>query len=197
MPRPPAFNSDTALSAALETFWRSGYNGSSIQVLLDAMGLNRGSLYNSFGDKQTLFRKAIDHYYQHVTRLVVALLEQSPNPVQGMVAVFELSLIDLPDLEIQKGCLLVNTVSELSDTEPELARHALRLLQEVREAFAHALQRAADSGQWSNPDADPWQAAELLFNFLTGLRVTARFDIDREEIRATVFRTLRMLGLTL
>lgn len=197
MPRPPAFDTDTALNAALETFWRHGYGGSSVQILLDAMGLNRGSLYNSFGDKQSLFRKAIERYHQQVTYLVVQLLEQSPNPVRGMLAVFELSLIDLPDLERQRGCLLINTVSELSEAEPELARHALALLQDVHAAFARALRRAAEVGLWRQHDADPQQVADLLFNFLTGLRITARFDIDRTQVRAHVVQTFQLLGLTI
>lgn len=195
MPRTLAFDPDAAMSAALETFWRCGYNGSSVQVLLEAMGLNRGSLYNSFGDKQSLFRASIDLYYQRITRLVLALLEQSPHPVQGILAVFELSLIDLPDIERKKGCLLVNTVAEFSEAEPELARHALFLLQSVRDGFVNALGRAAQAGLWSQRHADPKLTADLLFNFMTGLRITARFEIDRNQVRANVLQTLRLLGL--
>jgi TetR/AcrR family transcriptional regulator, transcriptional repressor for nem operon len=195
VPRPQAFDSDAALNAALQTFWRCGYNGSSVQSLLDAMGLNRGSLYNSFGDKQSLFCASIERYYQRVTRLVVMLLEQTPHPVQGIVAVFELSLIALPELERRKGCLLVNTAAELAEAEPELARQALLLLRNVRNGFAQALRRADAAGFWSRGGADPELAADLLFNFLTGLRITARFEIEPDQVRANVLQTLHMLGL--
>lgn len=195
MARTPAFNTDTVLSAALETFWQRGYNGSSVQILLDAMELNRGSLYNSFGDKPTLFKTALDLYYQRITQMVLALLDHSPQPVQGILAVFELSLISLTELQRQKGCLLVNTVAELSETDPELAQHAHTLLQAVPAAFARALTRAREAGLWRNNDMEADAAANLLFNFITGLRITTRLQMDPEKTRLTVLQTLHMLGL--
>lgn len=195
MPRQRVFDADTALVVAMETFWARGYNGSSIQVLLDAMGINRGSLYASFGNKEDLFRSALDLYYRAVTQVVIGLLEQAHSPTQGVVAMFELTLVTLPDHQRRKGCLLINTVAELSETDPELARLASQRLTMVRAALKQTLQRAIEVGEWRNDDADPSTTADLLFNFMTGLRVNARMQFDTEQIRRSVVQTLRLIGL--
>jgi len=197
MSRNPDFDADAVMSAALETFWRRGYNRSSLQLLLDATGLNRGSFYNSFGDKEAMFDACLDLYFRRLTSLVIGLLDQSPHPVQGILNVFELTIISLPEDMRQKGCLLVNTVAELGETDPRLARHALALLQNVREAFVRALERAAAAGLSAQRDADPRLMAELLFNYMNGLRVTARLQMDPPQIRDGMRQTLRLLGLSL
>ena len=195
MVRTPAFNHDTALSAALETFWRSGYNGSSVQNLLDAMGINRGSLYHSFGDKEALFKACLDLYSERFTQMVLGLLNQNANSIQGLKAVFNLTLVDIPKQQRQKGCLLVNSVAELSETEPELASHAYRLLQPVRSGFTRALIKAKQEGLWQHPIADPEATAELLFHFLIGLRIDARLNKEAEQLGTTIKQTFAMLGL--
>jgi TetR/AcrR family transcriptional regulator, transcriptional repressor for nem operon len=195
MGRIPTFDREAALSAALQTFWERGYGASSVQLLLDAMELNRGSLYNSFGDKEQLFREALDLYFERITKVVVQLLEASPDPVQGIVAVFELTLVQLPVHLQRRGCLLVNTAAELSETDPTLARHAFSLLQRVRAGFVTALQRARQTGQWRDRSADAEVAADVLFNFLTGLRVTARLSADPAQLRASVQHLIVLLGL--
>lgn len=195
MGRTASFDPDAALVAALETFWRRGYAASSVQVLLEAMGLGRGSLYNSFGDKQTLFRAALDLYFERSTAVVLGLLETTENPVEGLYGVFEWTLIALPEGERRRGCLLVNTVAELADTEPELAAHAYAHLAKVRDALAGALARADQAGLWPRPTASAEIVAEALFAQLTGLRVAARLHADPARLRASVLATLDSIGL--
>ena len=195
MPRQRAFDLDTTRLAALETFWQRGYHASSIQILLDAMNINRGSLYASFGPKEELFKASLDRYHQSMTAMVIALLDESPSPTQGILAMFEFTLIALPDWQRQRGCLLVNTLAELSETDPSLARHAASLLETVRAALNRALQRARDGGEWQAPQVDTGLAADLLFNFLTGLRVTTRLEADPDRVRQSVKQTLALIGL--
>lgn len=195
MSRPRSFDPDTALANALTTFWAQGYNGSSIQVLLDAMHINRGSLYASFGSKDALFKSALDLYYARITSMVIGLLDADPSPTHGLYAVFDLTVIALPEVHRRKGCLLVNTVAELSETDPALARHAGDLLDHVHGAMKRTLQRAITCGEWQRPDAEPGAAADLLFNFMTGLRVTSRLHFDPKQIRQSVLQTLSLIGL--
>ncbi len=197
MARPLAYNSSKVLSAAVETFWRHGYSASSVAQLLEATQLNRGSLYNSFGDKRGLYIAALDFYYQRFTGVVLQLLKHSPDPVAGILAVFEMTMIDLPDEHRRKGCLLVNSVAELSDTDTDLAQRALVHLSNVQDGFAQALVRAREQGLWTHPQANPQFAADLLFQYMTGLRISTRFDADPEALREKLRHTLQMLGLTL
>src|ERR1700686_5925300 len=99
--RPRSFDLDQALDAAMQVFWRNGYEGASLSALTQAMGINRPSLYAAFGDKETLFRKALDRYdegpaayvrdalkqptaravTQHLLREPPAFLRNPPHPL--------------------------------------------------------------------------------------------------------------------
>lgn len=195
MGRPTSFDPDSALAAALDTFWQHGYGASSVQALLDAMQLNRGSLYHSFGDKEALFRRTLDLYFDRHTTLVIELLDSSANPVEGIAGVFEWTLAGLPDQVQKRGCILVNSVAELGHTDPDLARHAYAHLDKVREAIVRTLERARRDGLWRTQAADAHAVADLLFHFLTGLRVTTRLHADPDRIRASVRATLELVGL--
>lgn len=195
MARPASFDPDVALMAAVDTFWSHGYSGSSMQQLLDAMNLNRGSLYNSFGDKRELYIASLQRYFEVFSSAVIKLMDDSPQPVQGMLAVFELSMIGLTPEHRQKGCLLVNSMAELGDNDPEIADIARRLSDEVQQAFARALERAKRDGLWEQPGAEPQLTANLLFHFLTGLRVTTRLQNDPADLRQLILHTFRSVGL--
>jgi TetR/AcrR family transcriptional repressor of nem operon len=195
MGRTVTFDQEAALVAALETFWQRGYGASSVQVLLDAMHLGRGSVYNTFGDKESLFRAALDLYFERNTAVVIALLETTANPVEGIYGVFEWTLTALPSALQRRGCILVNAVAELSETNRELAEHAFGHIRKVRDAMAHALKRARRHGLWCEAEADAHVVADLLFHFLTGLRVTTRLHADPSEIRRSVLAALELVGL--
>ena len=195
MARPPAFDTDVALMAAVDTFWRHGYSGSSMQRLLDAMKLNRGSLYNSFGDKRELFLASMDRYFQVFSVAVIQLLDNSPQPVRGLLEVFEITMLGLTPEFRQRGCLLVNSMAELGDNDPELAGYARRLSGQVQSAFARALERAKKQGFWTQPHLDTQLTADLLFNFMTGLRVTTRIQNNPAKLRQVVLHSFHALGL--
>lgn len=110
MPRSIEFEREPALTAAMEAFRRDGYGGTSIKDLERETGLSSGSLYNSFGDKNAIFRKALAHYNQIVVsqRMDEHLARQSP--VEGIRSLF-LSLLDEPGGG-SIGCLLTNSAVE-------------------------------------------------------------------------------------
>ena len=197
MARPTSFDTDTALMAAVNTFWSYGYSASSMQRLLDAMQLNRGSLYNSYGDKRKLFLASLDRYFEIFSTAVIKLIDDSPNPVQGLLAVFELTLLGLSPEYRQRGCLLVNSMAELGDNDPELAQYAKRLSDQIQHAISRALTRAKDDGIWDHHESDPHLTANLLFQFLIGLRVTSRLQNDPADLRQLVHHTFQSLGLNI
>ena len=79
--RPREFKEQEALSQAMEVFWHKGYEGTSVQDLLEGMGINRGSMYDTFGDKRTLFLKAVEYYRSHVVSRLVAKLAVPGSPL--------------------------------------------------------------------------------------------------------------------
>lgn len=173
MARPRAFDQEQALDAAMAVFWKNGYGASSMQQLLDAMAINRGSLYAAFGDKAGLFRQVMRRYQQQMQSLVLSMLTRAEDPVAGVRQVFQLSVLALPDEQRALGCLLVNAVNELSPLDPELAADAQAHLSRLETALIDSCRRARDAGRLVS-NVTPEQAGHLLTTAMTGLRVQTR-----------------------
>lgn len=192
MARPQAFDRDQALSAAMRVFWQRGYTASTIQQLLHDMGINRGSLYASFGGKRALFVEAMAFYDERLMAHLAAMLKRSGDPVAAIRQVFELSLLGMPAPQRQWGCLLVNTVNELAPLEQPLAADARERLDRVQQAFADAVARAREKGRVSEGVTDE-EAAHLLMTTMTGLRVQAREGASTETLRQGIEPLLHLL----
>src|ERR1700687_5700303 len=104
--RPRSFDSDKALDAAMQVFWRKGYEGASLSDLTDAMGINRPSLYAAFGDKEALFRKALDRYAKGPAAYVREALNQ-PTAREVAQALLLGTADLLTDPQHPSGCLMV------------------------------------------------------------------------------------------
>lgn len=192
MARPLEFDKSEALDAALNLFWREGYESSTIQKLLVEMGINRGSLYSSFGDKETLFLSALERYEAMLKVNVVATLEAADDPLQAIRAFFESRFIDADKRTLENGCLLFNTISELSNTLPELAAVAGKKLQVVERALLKRLQEAEKRKQLRSGRT----AAELrdyLMAMQAGLGLRGKQRSTRKQLRATLDHALATL----
>ncbi|BAC89361.1 TetR/AcrR family transcriptional regulator [Gloeobacter violaceus] len=185
--RPRAFNIDTALDQALLLFWRKGYLGTSLTDLTEAMGINRPSLYAAFGNKETLFRKALDRYRdQHNYR--DALEEPTARRV------IERMMQGVVDLVTNPGnpsrCLV--TQSLLACAEPEDPLH--QELAERRAAGEIAIrarfERALSEGDLP-PDADPAALARFVLTVNAGLSVQAAGGASRTELLQVVQTALQ------
>src|ERR1700686_3982772 len=103
--RPRAFDPDTALEAALRVFWQKGYEGTALSALTAAMGINRPSIYATFGNKEALFRKALDRYSERMTNFTAeALKEPTARAVAERLLVGTADLLSRPGNP--KGCLV-------------------------------------------------------------------------------------------
>ena len=182
MARHKEFDREVVLSKAMDTFWYQGYEGTSIQDLVKSMGINRGSLYDTFGDKRSLFLAAIAHYDETVVQNVIAHLE-APNASQPeIIALFE-SVAD--GVQDRRGCLITNTVVELCPHDPETARRISGNLKRIERAFYVALKRAQEKGEVSG-DRDIGILASFLLSSLQGLRVTSKIHPDPQYLRGIV-----------
>src|ERR1700689_5228497 len=119
--RPRAFDADRALDRALQIFWRNGYEGASLPTLTKAMGINRPSLYAAFGNKESLFRKAIECYIAGPACHVREALEQPT--ARAVVERFLRGGIDLiTDSRNPRGCLIVQGALACGDTSDAIRR---------------------------------------------------------------------------
>jgi len=190
--RTKEFEPLAALDAATELFWRKGYEAASMRELLDAMGIGRGSFYDTFGDKHSLFLSALDRFQEVRTSWAENVLRG--EGLDGIEEVFRRSLDGLFQFQPRRGCLLANSAVELAPHDPDVAARISDYIRRTEDAFEGALVRARDRGEMPS-DSDPRALARFLVNTLHGLRVLARAGADRETLEDTVGVALGALRL--
>jgi TetR/AcrR family transcriptional repressor of nem operon len=185
MARPREFEEAAVLDAAVQCFWQHGYEGTSVRDLAERMGITSASLYNAFGDKRSLYRRALDHYLAQSFGDRVGRFEGKLPPRQAITAFFE-EIIDrsLSDAQ-RKGCMLVNSALEVAPHDPEFQRVVSGMLVQV-EAF---FRRCVEAGQRDGTIAAAQPAGELaglLLSMLLGIRVLARTRPERDLLQGLV-----------
>jgi TetR/AcrR family transcriptional regulator, transcriptional repressor for nem operon len=185
MARTKEFNPEEALEAAMELFWRRGYEATSMRDLLEGMGIGRGSFYDTFGDKRALFLAALERFEESRTAWAIEVLETSPSPLAGIEQVFGRTIENLVGYEPRRGCLLANSAVELAPHDPEVAARISGYVRRTEEAFEGALERARDRREIPKR-SDPRALARFLVTNLHGLRVMARAGADRETLEDAV-----------
>jgi TetR/AcrR family transcriptional repressor of nem operon len=192
MPRPKEFNPDDAIEKAMHVFWHKGYEATSMEDLLEAMDLNRGSLYDTFGDKRQLFLKVVDRYCTTFVGPKFSLLDQ-PGMALPTLRRFIHGMIEggLADPQ-RRGCLIANTVMELSPHEKEIAGTLRQVLTMAEDAFFRVLARAKQQGEL-NGDKDPRTLARFLTTMMQGTIVMIKAGAPAEAVNQTVETALSIL----
>lgn len=192
MARPKAFDEAAALDAAIQCFWSRGYEATSVRDLADAMGIAGPSLYNTFGDKRTLYRRALDHYVQRGFCDRVRRFETQLAPRAAIGAFFdeiiELSLAD----DQRRGCMIVNSALELAPHDAEFQAALAHVLRDMEAFFLRCVKAGQAAGvvNAALPDDD---LARMLLGLLMGLRVLARSRPEPELLRGLVRPALALL----
>lgn len=185
MARHKEFNREAALIKAMETFWRSGYEGTSMQDLVESMGINRGSLYDTFKDKRSLFLEAVTYYEATVIDSLVKSLEASSASKQTIIDYFN-GLIDHIEADPEhRGCLITNTAIELCAHDPEAEKRINSNFKRIEQAFYQALLKGQSQGEIS-PDQDLHALARFLTCNLQGLRVMSRVNPNPKTLQDVV-----------
>ena len=184
MARPRAFEVDEALDRAMHVFWRKGYEGTSLSDLTEAMGINRPSLYATFGDKKTLFLQALDRYQRGPSSYARKSLEE-PTARRVVERQFEGVLDLLTNPHTPPGCFLVQGAlacgEDASDIRMELA--ARRSAGEA--AIRERMERALAEGDLP-PDADPAALARFVRTAVYGLAVQSAGGATRAELEEVI-----------
>jgi TetR/AcrR family transcriptional regulator, transcriptional repressor for nem operon len=157
------FDRNQLLSQAMLVFWRNGYQATSIQDLVEATGVNRGSLYATFGDKCGLFLAVLDHYAAQIAHPIMAQLN-NPSPRRAIEAMFEAIIRRTSDPRWPRGCLNTNTSLECPGAGDEIARKIGEGLGQQESAIYQVLRRAQAEGS-----LDREQDARALARFFVGV----------------------------
>jgi TetR/AcrR family transcriptional repressor of nem operon len=191
MARPREFDEAQVLDAAIECFWSRGYEATSVRELAAEMGIGGASLYNTFGDKRALFRRALELYVERM-RDRRAALAASLMPREAIAALL-MGTIDraLAD-KGQRGCLMVNAAMELAARDPELRRLVAAELAET-EAFFHGLIATGQRDRTISGTLPSEELARHLLGVLLGIRVLARARPYRELLECVARPALSLL----
>src|SRR5215510_3929583 len=157
------FDRHEVLDRAMAVFWERGYEATSIQDLLQAMGLNRGSLYATFGDKQHLFLAVLDHYAEKVSAAMFNAL-RDPDPRRAIAQMFAVLLRRTSDPGSPRGCLNTNTALECPGSGDAITRTVADRLGQQESALYHVLLRAQVAGA-----LDRGQDCRALARFFVGV----------------------------
>jgi TetR/AcrR family transcriptional repressor of nem operon len=186
--RTKEFDPDSALRAAMDLFWRKGYEATSMQDLVDGLGIGRGSIYATFGSKHELYLRALDRYAEQFDARALDRLSRS-GPALPVVREFVRAFL-ADALTDGRGCLVTNTAVECPRDRP-LARLVEVSWDGLETAFASALTRARNQGELAE-DKDPRALARFLVTFVQGLRVLAKVP-DERRMRDAVDQALTLL----
>jgi AcrR family transcriptional regulator len=189
MGRPRAFDRDQALDQALHVFWQNGYEGTSIADLTEAMGINPPSLYAAFGNKETLFREALDRYEARRDEIMAEAFA-APTAREAMTRLLEGTADRLSDKGKPRGCLMVQGAL-CGGEECETVKRDLASRRAGGEALIRErLKRAKREGDLPN-DADPAALARFVSTILQGMSVQASGGATRKELHAIADIALR------
>jgi TetR/AcrR family transcriptional regulator, transcriptional repressor for nem operon len=190
MARNKEFDESEVLRKAMELFWIQGYEKTSMQDLVKYMGIHRRSLYDTFGDKHTLFIKALDHYNEIIRTRIEYEVNQQNSIKEAIRQLFDMVIVR--DKQQLIGCLTVNTAVELSLHDEQAANRVVESFSETELLLNNLVLRGQKSGEISKHH-DAKKISEFLHNSLVGLRVMTKTTDDSEKLNNIVDISLSVL----
>jgi len=191
MARPKEFDPRTALSAAMQVFWRNGYEKTSLDDLMSAMQVGRQSLYDTFGDKRDLYLSALEAY-RDSTQAAMRRLFASGHPLRDCFAALLFGIVNESRADHQRGCLLLSANLERNLDDKHIATLVKANQAQVEALFEDVLRTAQQSGELA-ADKDPRALARFFLATIQGMRATARASSNRaalEQVARVALSTL-------
>lgn len=192
MGRPLEFDPDQALDTAMRLFWRSGYEMTSTQDLLNELGLSKSSLYQTFGSKQQLFERCLLHYQETLATEMRAALAQAASGKSFLQGLLLAMAEDSTGRAGMRGCLLLNTAAEFAQREPEIAVAVSCGLAALTAIIEEAVRQGHVDGSIRN-SGDPGDLARYLMTGIAGLKTLIKGGMRQQEIRTVVHMLLQRL----
>lgn len=172
MARPSEFDRDEVLHRAMEVFWCQGFEATGMPELVEAMGIGRQSLYNSFESKRGLFLEALQVYQAERAKSLQKVLADAPSPLRGIETLL-LSIATATGLARTRGCMSVNTAAEIGLNDDEVAAILRKGGQQSKADLAAAMTQGKALGELP-ADLDEQAAADFVLTVMRGLRVSAK-----------------------
>ncbi|MCT4475966.1 TetR/AcrR family transcriptional regulator [Peribacillus frigoritolerans] len=190
MARSKEFDEKAVLRKAMELFWAQGYEKTSMQDLVDHMGIHRRSIYDTFGDKRSLFLASLNHYEELIVNEMEGIISSTSSIKQTIrdVFIFVLNSIE----QYPKGCLSVNAAIELSLLDKEIGRIVTKMFNRTEDMFNNLIKRGQTSGELSK-EIDSDNTSRFLHNNLVGIRVLIKTNYNKKELEGIITLALSVL----
>lgn len=181
--RPRAYDPEAALRRATDTFWRTGYSGTSVDSISAATGMNRPSLYAAFGDKRSLYREALARYWQISLAATREALANDTPLEKALMLAYEAALsIYFSGDGCPRGCFVIGTAITEAIEDPEIRNSLAAGLRTIDADFEARFHTARERGEL-NDDADPAALAVLASATMHTIAIRARAGVPRAELR--------------
>jgi TetR/AcrR family transcriptional regulator, transcriptional repressor for nem operon len=191
MARPREFDRGEALKRALAVFWEKGYDATSTDDLGRAMRIGRQSMYDTFGDKHRLYLEALRLYETDTGAELFRRIYESPSPFVALCD-YILAIADGTPGDRARGCFFVNATTELAPSDPDVAAVIRASSARCEAAFERILREAKQCGEVDR-SVDERLAARFLLSTIRGLRVSAKADVEPDDLRAIATLALSSL----
>ena len=192
MPKKKQFDETEVLVKAREVFSEKGYNGTSMDDLVQATGLSRSSIYDTFGDKHGLFLKSLNQYRCSQTADLEKQCAKSESPKKKIRAIFDYVIREITADKDRKGCLMINVNMELSAVDKDVAAVSLTNMEELEQTFSSLVKEGQVKGEISKKFT-PKALGRHLYSSLMGLRVSGMSRPDADALREIVKLALSIL----
>jgi TetR/AcrR family transcriptional repressor of nem operon len=192
MARTRQFDERQALLAAMLVFWEKGYEGSSIHDLEQAMGLNRTSIYNAFGNKRALFNRVMLCYKESVMSALFAELQNAPNIKEGVRRLLYGALDIHFDEENPGGCLMVLSILEENQHDEQAKTDMQEAFHNLKNTVQTMLGKAKKAGELS-PDLDAGSMATTIVTTMSGMMVLGKANFTKTALKKTINQVVSLL----
>ncbi|NEZ64405.1 TetR/AcrR family transcriptional regulator [Leptolyngbyaceae cyanobacterium CCMR0082] len=185
------FDTEIALSKAMDVFWEHGYEAASLSQLLKQMGIGKKSLYDTFGNKQSLFLKALEHYAHTTLRDIRKRLSAEGSALNNIKQL----LLDWQTMHGRPGscgCMLGTNIADFNTDDEAIAKVMRGYLCQLEDTFSNALIRAQKAGELS-PNKNPRDLARLLLCTTQGIALLGRVMEDDTTLKGAVQSALLLL----
>ncbi|RAS77288.1 TetR/AcrR family transcriptional regulator [Priestia endophytica] len=192
MARNREFDEKVVLKKAMELFWKQGYEKTSMQELVNHMGIHRKSIYDTFGDKRSLFSASLTFYEEFVTNSYTDIISHSSSVKQAIRDIFNFVVQSAHLDAYPTGCLTVNAAVELSLIDQDINHMVTKMFKTTEMMFEQVLLDGQKNGELRE-ELNPHITSKLLHNNLVGLRVMVKTEYSTEELESIIDLIMKVL----
>ncbi len=192
MGRLPTFKKDDVLAKATQVFLKNGFQRTTIKDITKATGLQPGSIYSAFENKNGLYTEVLEHYTKQQIRLLEACMAEKSTHLGALKAFFMLACDHIANRTPNANCLLVYSTFEIPHSKKELRYYVQLKIQEIESRIYILLVKAQENKELAHNE-NPVELARFMMTLLFGHRVLAQLQPDTETVENTIDRIFKVI----